>query len=64
MNKAVTPYDNEAGSKKQQVAEMFNNISKTYDFLNFEFVFFGFVSSFGFLNFEFVFFEFVSNFVF
>src|SRR6185437_15397200 len=34
MNKTVTPYSNEPGTKKQQVADMFNNISKTYDFLN------------------------------
>ena len=34
MNKTVTPYQNNEGTKKQQVAEMFNNISKTYDFLN------------------------------
>lgn len=34
MSKTVTPYTNERGTKKQQVADMFNNISKTYDFLN------------------------------
>jgi demethylmenaquinone methyltransferase/2-methoxy-6-polyprenyl-1,4-benzoquinol methylase len=34
MNKAVTPYQNEQVAKKEQVADMFNNISKTYDFLN------------------------------
>jgi len=34
MNKTVTPYSDEPGTKKQQVADMFNNISKTYDFLN------------------------------
>lgn len=33
MNQHVTPYQNES-SKKEQVAEMFNNISGTYDFLN------------------------------
>ncbi|WP_420581985.1 bifunctional demethylmenaquinone methyltransferase/2-methoxy-6-polyprenyl-1,4-benzoquinol methylase UbiE [Reichenbachiella sp.] len=31
---AVLPYKNQEQSKKQQVAEMFNNISKRYDFLN------------------------------
>jgi demethylmenaquinone methyltransferase/2-methoxy-6-polyprenyl-1,4-benzoquinol methylase len=30
----VTPYKNLDSSKKEQVATMFNNISKTYDFLN------------------------------
>ncbi len=30
----VTPYKNTTASKTQQVATMFNNISKTYDFLN------------------------------
>jgi demethylmenaquinone methyltransferase/2-methoxy-6-polyprenyl-1,4-benzoquinol methylase len=30
----VTPYKNLDTSKKEQVATMFNNISKTYDFLN------------------------------
>lgn len=34
MSKSVVPYGNEPGSKKEQVAGMFNNISKTYDFLN------------------------------
>lgn len=34
MNKTVTPYRDEQATKKQQVADMFNNISKTYDFLN------------------------------
>ncbi len=34
MNKTVTPYQNIGSSKKEQVATMFNNISKTYDFLN------------------------------
>jgi len=33
MTKEVKPY-NEAGSKKQQVAEMFDNISERYDLLN------------------------------
>lgn len=33
MNPQVTPYQNES-SKKEQVAQMFNNISGTYDFLN------------------------------
>lgn len=33
MSKTVTPYQNQA-TKKEQVADMFNNISKTYDFLN------------------------------
>ena len=33
MSKIVTPYHNN-GNKKEQVADMFNNISKTYDFLN------------------------------
>ena len=31
---AVVPYKDQEGSKKEQVAEMFNNISKRYDFLN------------------------------
>ena len=30
----VIPYKNKKGSKKEQVATMFNNISKKYDFLN------------------------------
>ncbi|MDO3644544.1 bifunctional demethylmenaquinone methyltransferase/2-methoxy-6-polyprenyl-1,4-benzoquinol methylase UbiE [Mucilaginibacter sp. L3T2-6] len=34
MSKTVTPYHNQQGTKKEQVADMFNNISKTYDFLN------------------------------
>jgi len=31
---AVVPYQQESGSKKEQVARMFNNISRRYDFLN------------------------------
>lgn len=31
---SVIPYNENAGSKKEQVATMFNNISKKYDFLN------------------------------
>jgi demethylmenaquinone methyltransferase/2-methoxy-6-polyprenyl-1,4-benzoquinol methylase len=34
MNKTVIPYNDQQGTKKEQVADMFNNISKTYDFLN------------------------------
>ncbi|MGB3947247.1 MAG: bifunctional demethylmenaquinone methyltransferase/2-methoxy-6-polyprenyl-1,4-benzoquinol methylase UbiE [Bacteroidia bacterium] len=34
MNQVVTPYKNEAGTKKEQVATMFNNIAPKYDFLN------------------------------
>lgn len=34
MSQSVTPYKNENATKKEQVATMFNNISKTYDFLN------------------------------
>jgi len=34
MSKAVVPYHEDQGTKKEQVADMFNNISKTYDFLN------------------------------
>jgi demethylmenaquinone methyltransferase/2-methoxy-6-polyprenyl-1,4-benzoquinol methylase len=34
MSKSVTPYQNQQATKKEQVADMFNNISKTYDFLN------------------------------
>src|ERR1700712_3682232 len=34
MSKVITPYQNEQTTKKEQVADMFNNISKTYDFLN------------------------------
>lgn len=30
--KIVKPYNNESTSKKEEVAEMFNNISKRYDF--------------------------------
>lgn len=32
--KVVKPYNKETSSKKEEVAEMFNNISKKYDFLN------------------------------
>lgn len=31
---AVVPYKEKSSGKKEQVAEMFNNISKNYDFLN------------------------------
>ncbi len=34
MSKVVKPYNNETTSKKEEVATMFNNISKKYDFLN------------------------------
>ncbi|MFB5946166.1 bifunctional demethylmenaquinone methyltransferase/2-methoxy-6-polyprenyl-1,4-benzoquinol methylase UbiE [Albibacterium profundi] len=34
MSKTVTPYGQSDTGKKQQVAVMFNNISKEYDFLN------------------------------
>jgi len=34
MSKTITPYTPDQGTKKEQVADMFNNISKTYDFLN------------------------------
>ena len=34
MNKTIVPYQENQGTKKEQVADMFNNISKTYDFLN------------------------------
>jgi demethylmenaquinone methyltransferase/2-methoxy-6-polyprenyl-1,4-benzoquinol methylase len=34
MDKVVTPYQKEDEGKKEQVAEMFNNISGSYDFLN------------------------------
>ncbi|TDO22038.1 bifunctional demethylmenaquinone methyltransferase/2-methoxy-6-polyprenyl-1,4-benzoquinol methylase UbiE [Pedobacter duraquae] len=34
MNENITPYQSETATKKEQVAEMFNNISGTYDFLN------------------------------
>src|ERR1700722_7798340 len=33
MSKTITPYTSDQGTKKEQVADMFNNISKTYDFL-------------------------------
>jgi len=34
MSKIITPYEQGDIGKKQQVADMFNNISKKYDFLN------------------------------
>jgi len=34
MSKTVTPYKDQQARKKDQVAGMFNNISRTYDFLN------------------------------
>ncbi|HEX7367057.1 MAG TPA: bifunctional demethylmenaquinone methyltransferase/2-methoxy-6-polyprenyl-1,4-benzoquinol methylase UbiE [Pelobium sp.] len=34
MSENVTPYKDQQVTKKEQVATMFNNISKTYDFLN------------------------------
>jgi len=34
MSKIITPYDQKDAGKKQQVANMFNNISGKYDFLN------------------------------
>src|SRR5690606_6609295 len=34
MSKTITPYKQTDTGKKQQVANMFNNISKKYDFLN------------------------------
>jgi demethylmenaquinone methyltransferase/2-methoxy-6-polyprenyl-1,4-benzoquinol methylase len=34
MNENITPYQSETATKKEQVADMFNNISGTYDFLN------------------------------
>ena len=34
MGTAVKPYNKEEASKKEEVAEMFDNISKRYDFLN------------------------------
>lgn len=34
MSKTVTPYKEATDGKKQQVADMFDNISGTYDFLN------------------------------
>lgn len=33
-SKVVKPYNKELSTKKEEVAEMFNNISKRYDFLN------------------------------
>ena len=34
MSEIITPYNDKQATKKEQVADMFNNISKTYDFLN------------------------------
>ncbi len=34
MPQQVTPYKDNGATKKEQVADMFNNISKKYDFLN------------------------------
>jgi len=34
MNQEIKPYKSREGSKKEQVAEMFDNISHRYDFLN------------------------------
>ncbi|MFD1631522.1 bifunctional demethylmenaquinone methyltransferase/2-methoxy-6-polyprenyl-1,4-benzoquinol methylase UbiE [Pseudopedobacter beijingensis] len=34
MAENITPYKNQQAAKKEQVANMFDNISKTYDFLN------------------------------
>jgi demethylmenaquinone methyltransferase/2-methoxy-6-polyprenyl-1,4-benzoquinol methylase len=34
MSEIITPYQDKDATKKEQVADMFNNISKTYDFLN------------------------------
>ncbi|MCD0490380.1 bifunctional demethylmenaquinone methyltransferase/2-methoxy-6-polyprenyl-1,4-benzoquinol methylase UbiE [Pedobacter sp. MC2016-14] len=34
MNEKITPYQSDTATKKEQVADMFNNISGTYDFLN------------------------------
>lgn len=34
MSKTITPYQDDQVTKKQQVADMFNNIARTYDFLN------------------------------
>jgi demethylmenaquinone methyltransferase/2-methoxy-6-polyprenyl-1,4-benzoquinol methylase len=34
MSETITPYQDQDATKKKQVADMFNNISKTYDFLN------------------------------
>ncbi|MGB0432586.1 MAG: class I SAM-dependent methyltransferase, partial [Bacteroidia bacterium] len=34
MSETVVPYGKEKGSKREQVEEMFDNISHKYDFLN------------------------------
>ena len=34
MSEKIVPYQNSESSKKEQVAEMFNNIASSYDFLN------------------------------
>ena len=34
MSEQITPYKDKKATKKEQVADMFNNISGTYDFLN------------------------------
>ncbi|MDF2436128.1 MAG: ubiquinone biosynthesis methyltransferase UbiE [Bacteroidota bacterium] len=34
MSKSITPYKDSSSGKKEQVAEMFNNIAPKYDFLN------------------------------
>lgn len=34
MSEKIVPYQNSDNSKKEQVAEMFNNIASSYDFLN------------------------------
>jgi demethylmenaquinone methyltransferase/2-methoxy-6-polyprenyl-1,4-benzoquinol methylase len=34
MNEKITPYQSASATKSEQVADMFNNISGTYDFLN------------------------------
>jgi len=34
MSETIKPYNKDNSSKKEEVAEMFNNISKKYDFLN------------------------------
>jgi len=34
MSKTITPYKNTTKGKKEQVTEMFDNVSKKYDFLN------------------------------
>lgn len=34
MNENITPYQSQTATKKEQVASMFDNISKKYDFLN------------------------------